>query len=192
MQGQWHSSLSANGRLHADVNGRWLKTLCIEHVWASPLGRVKETAEIIGTHMPMSPVWDDRLKEWSSGDWSGMLYADIGVERPEEWAAWVADQYKYRPPNGENFEDLEIRADSFLSETAPHPARTVAVLAHGFIIRVIVSRMAKLSQEDVLSIKQANDVVIRVRETPDGVIVDHFIAGKGPLEGLPRGEQGAA
>jgi broad specificity phosphatase PhoE len=192
MQGQWHSSLSANGREHADVNGRWLKTLGIEKVWASPLGRVRETAEIIGKHMPMDPEWDDRLKEWSSGDWSGELYADIAVKRPEEWAAWVADQYVYRPPNGENFEDLEDRADSFFADAANHPARTVAVLAHGFIIRVMVSCMAGLSREDVLSIKQANDVVIRVRETPEGAIIDHFIGGTGPHEGLPLGHQGAA
>ena len=143
MQGQWNSRLSENGKRHADVNGRWLATLGIEHVWASPLGRVKETAQIIADHLPLAgtPDWDDRLMEWSSGDWSGELYADIRVKRPEEWAAWTADRYNFRPPNGENFVDLEVRSDSFIADTADHPARTVAVLAHGFIIRVMVGRI---------------------------------------------------
>ena len=135
---------------------------------------------------------DDRLKEWSSGDWSGMLYADIAVERPDEWAAWTADQYGYRPPNGENFQDLEVRANSFLADAAEHDAQTVAVFAHGFIIRVTVGQLAGLTPDDVLSVKQANDVVIRVRETEDGKVIDHFIAGNGPHAGLPRGDQGAA
>lgn len=195
MQGQWHSDLSANGRNHADQNGIWLKTLGIEHIWASPQERVKQTARIISHHLPLAahPEFDDRLMEWSAGDWSGMLYADIAKDRPDEWADWVADRYKYRPPGGENFEDLEIRADSFLVDAAPHPARTVAVFAHGFIIRVIVSRMAGLSPEDVLLVKQGNDVVIRVTEIPGQTgRVDHFIAGQGPYPGLPLGEQGAA
>lgn len=194
MQGQWESSLNENGRQHADTNGRWLADLGIEHVWASPQVRVRQTAEIISKHMPLAanPQFDDRLKEWSSGDWSGMLYADIAVERPDEWAAWMADQYGYRPPNGENFQDLEVRANSFLADAAEHDAQTVAVFAHGFIIRVTVGQLAGLSPDDVLSVKQANDVVIRVRETEDGKVIDHFIVGNGPHAGLPRGDQGAA
>ncbi len=194
MQGQWESNLNENGRQHADTNGRWLAGLGIQHVWASPQVRVRQTAEIISQHMPLAanPQFDDRLKEWSSGDWSGMLYADIATERPDEWAAWVEDQYGYRPPNGENFRDLEVRADSFLADASSVDAETVAVFAHGFIIRVTVGQLTGLTPEDVLSVKQANDVVIRVQETNNGKTIDHFIAGKGPYSGLPRGDQGAA
>ncbi len=194
MQGQWESELNDNGKGHADANGRWLKDLGIEHVWASPQVRVRQTAEIISRHMPLAanPQFDDRLKEWSSGDWSGMLYHDIAKERPDEWAKWEADRYQYRPPNGENFVDLEVRSDSFLNEFRDHPAKIRAVIAHGFIIRVMVGRLTGLSVEDVLAVKQANDIVIRVREMPDDKTIDHFIAGEGPVAGLPLGEQGAA
>ena len=194
MQGQWESNLNENGKRHADVNGRWLKDLGIEHVWASPQIRVRQTAEIIAQHMPLAanPTFDDRLKEWSSGDWSGMLYADIRVERPDEWEAWVNDRYGYRPPNGKNFEDLEVRADGFLADTRDHPSKVRAVLAHGFIIRVTVGRLTGLTPEEVLAVKQTNETVIRVTETSDGMAIDHFVAGTGPFPGLPLGEQGAA
>ena len=192
MQGQWDSKLSELGRKHADDNGRWLATQGVEHVWASPLGRVRETAAIIGRHMPMNPVWDDRLKEWSSGDWSGDLYADIAVKWPEEWKAWDEDRYNVRPPGGENFHDLADRAASFLADARQHQASTVAILAHGFIIRNIAACLLDLSQQDVLDIRQTNDVVFRIEETGDGATATHFIAGDGPHEGLPRGTQGAA
>ena len=194
MQGQWESNLNENGKGHADVNGRWLATLPIEHIWASPQVRVRQTAEIISKHVPLAanPNFDDRLKEWSSGDWSGMLYADIAKERPDEWAKWVEDRYNYRPPNGENFVDLEVRADSFFKDASKVNAETVAVLAHGFIIRVMVSRLAGLSQADVLAVKQTNDTVIRVRQSGGDTIIDHFVGGIGPHAGLPLGEQGAA
>lgn len=194
MQGQWESELNENGRGHADTNGKWLATQGIEHVWASPQIRVRQTAEIIAQHMPeaRTPVFDDRLKEWSSGDWSGMLYHDIAVERPEEWAQWEADRYGYRPPNGENFYDLEVRADSFFADVETHPAKTRAVFAHGFIIRVMVGRLTGLSVEDILAVKQANDVVIRVTEADGEKRIEHFRAGEGPHQGLPLGQQGAA
>ena len=121
-----------------------------------------------------------------------MLYADIAIERPDEWQKWVADRYNYRPPNGENFVDLEVRADSFFADAVAVPEKTVAVLAHGFIIRVMVSRLAGLSVEEVLAVKQTNDTVIRVTQTNDAVTIDHFVAGNGPMPGLPTGEQGAA
>lgn len=194
MQGQWESNLNDKGRAQADVNGRWLAGLGIQHVWSSPQVRVRQTAEIISQHMPLAqnPQFDDRLKEWSAGDWSGMLYEDIAVERTEEWNAWVADRYRYRPPNGENFVDLEVRANSFLAEAAAHPAETVAIFAHGFIIRVTVGCLTGLSVEEVLAVKQSNDIVIRVRQQDGDTIIDHFKAGNGPLDGLPLGEQGAA
>ncbi len=193
MQGQWDSKLSEAGRGHADTNGRWLAGLGIEHVYASPLGRVRETAQIISQHMPMKPVFDDRLMEWSSGDWSGELYADIGVKWPEQWAAWRADQFNFRPTNGENFQDLADRAASFIAEVRPHPAKTIAVLAHGFIIRALVANLVGLTPKEVLAVRQMNDVVIRVREDGKGATTaDHFIGGKGPHADLPKGDQGAA
>ena len=56
----------------------------------------------------------------------------------------------------------------------------------------MVGRLTNLSVEDILAVKQANDVVIRVQETNGSTKIDHFIAGVGPHPGLPLGEQGAA
>ena len=192
MQGQWDSKLSELGRKHADDNGRWLATLGIEHAWASPLGRVRETVAIVNRHLPIEPVWDDRLKEWSSGDWSGELYADIQKKRVAEWEAWDADRYNVRPPNGENFHDLAARAASFLADSRAHPARIVAVFAHGFILRNLAACLLDLTPQDVLDIRQTNDVVFRITEGDGGPQAHHFIAGAGPHEDLPRGEQRVA
>ncbi len=192
MQGQWDSRLSELGRRHADDNGRWLATLGIEHAWASPLGRVRETVAIVNKHFAIEPVWDNRLKEWSSGDWSGELYADIQKHRADEWKAWDDDRYNVRPPGGENFHDLAARASSFIADARNHPATTVALFAHGFILRNVAACLLDLSQQDVLDIRQTNDVVFRITETEEGASASHFIAGEGPHDGLPRGKLGVA
>ena len=56
----------------------------------------------------------------------------------------------------------------------------------------MVSRLAGLSVEEVLAVKQTNDTVIRVTQKGGEVTIDHFVGGNGPVPGLPTGEQGAA
>jgi broad specificity phosphatase PhoE len=118
MQGQFESKLNALGHKQAARSGETLARLGVDHVFASPLLRVRQTLAEIAPFVSLAPVFDDRLKEWSSGEWSGFLYADIAKKWPEAFAAWDADRYGVRSPGGENFVDLSARAESFFTEFA--------------------------------------------------------------------------
>lgn len=189
MQGQLDSRLSAEGRLHAAESGRLLSRLGFDRAFASPLGRVRETVAIMAGHAPIDPLFDDRLMEWSSGDWSGQLYADIARDRPDEWSAWDADRYNWRPPNGENFVDLASRARSFIDEAAKVDAARLAIVAHGFINRALAGELLGLAPADRMKISQSNDTVMRITVGPDGAAAEHFVAGEGPFPGLPDGSR---
>ena len=89
MQGRLDSRLTARGREQAVRTGEVLARLGVDHVFASPLGRVRETLALIAPNLPVAAQFDDRLMEWSAGDWSGRRYADIEREVPEEFAAWA-------------------------------------------------------------------------------------------------------
>jgi broad specificity phosphatase PhoE len=186
MQGQWDSRLSAAGKLHADASGRFLATLPIEVVYASPIGRVQETARIIRPHLDIEPILDDRLKEWSSGEWSGFLYDEIAQKWPEAFSAWRSDMLNVRAPGGENFHDLLARAESFLAEAAERPGDAIAILAHGFINRALACTLMGSDPSETLVLKQGNDTIFRI--TTEGEVADacHFIAGAGPHAGLPK------
>jgi broad specificity phosphatase PhoE len=191
MQGQWDSRLSEAGRRHADESGRFLATRGIQAVYASPLGRVMETAVIIRPHLDIAPVLDDRLMEWSSGDWSGQLYADIAVTQAEIFNAWQADMLNVRSPNGENFHDLMDRAGAFLADLEQSPAHTIAIVAHGFINRALACQLLRYDARETLGIRQANNVIMEIVTGGPGAGVRHFVAGKGPYDGLPL-DAGAA
>ena len=176
MQGQLDSPLTALGRGQARASGQLLARLGVDAVFASPLGRVRETLDLMA--LPATPVFDDRLKEWSSGAWSGELYADLPKRWPGEFAAWNADRYHQRAPGGENFVDLAERARSFV---AAAQGDRIAVVAHGFLNRALAEALLALSPAETLQIRQGNDVVIRVT-VPSA---DHFVGGTGPIRGLP-------
>jgi broad specificity phosphatase PhoE len=185
MQGQLDSPLTARGREHAKTSGRLLARLGVDAVFASPLGRVRETLAILAEHVTLPPAFDDRLIEWSAGAWSGELYAELPERWPHEWAAWNADRYHQRSPGGENFVDLTVRARSFVEAANRGACERVAVVAHGFFNCALAEVLLGLSPVETLRVHQSNDTVIRIVMNDGVPSVDHFVSGVGPTPGLP-------
>ena len=96
MQGQWESELTDFGRAQARQSAETLRSLGVQAIFSSPLRRARDTAEMIAEATGLKITYDDRLKEWSAGDWSGHLYADVVSHWPAEWAAWRDDMWRYR------------------------------------------------------------------------------------------------
>ena len=185
MQGQWDSPLTTRGREHARMTARLLSRLGVDAMFASPLGRVRETIEILSKTVPLPVTFDDRLKEWSAGLWSGELWADLCHKWPAEWTAWEADRYHYRSPGGENFVDLSSRAQGFLARASAASAERIAIVAHGFMNRALAGVLLNLPPADILRIRQGNDTLIRIVENGP-TSADHFIGGDGPVASLPE------
>lgn len=183
MQGQWNSDLNDRGRVQADVNGQLLSEFGIEAVFASPLDRTRQTADIINQYLNLPVVYDDRIKEWDCGDWSGHLYQFVQVKWADSWRALQADRFNYRGPNCENYPDMIARVTPFLSELRRCNANTIAVISHGMIGRVMMSNLLGLDEEETLTLGQPNDVVFRLTLTHDAVDIAHFKSGVGPFTG---------
>lgn len=138
MQGSKNSDLTPGGRVQALAMGRTLKrelerdpgpTLFLR----SPLGRTRETSEIIGRELGLSATdWreDIRLAELSYGTWEGFSWAEIEIDHPTALADWRADPHGYCPPGGETHADLRRRCETMLADIAATGMRTV-VVSHG-------------------------------------------------------------
>ena len=138
MQGTKDSNLTERGRVQAQAMGRTLKaelsgapgrTIFLR----SPLGRVRETSEIIGRELGLDPAeWrdDPRLVELSYGQWEGFSWKDIEVTHPTALSDWRADPHGYCPPGGETHAELRRRSAEVLAEIIASKTRTV-VVGHG-------------------------------------------------------------
>lgn len=185
LQGQLDSPLTDAGRAHARASAALLSRLGVDLIYASPLGRAQETIALMRERLTQPVIVDDRLKEWSGGDWSGELHAEIRVKWPAEWAAWDADRYGNSSPGGESFGDLIRRARSFFTDVPPTAGNRIAIVGHGFMNRALANVLLSLDRAETLAIRQHNDTLIRVRVEPAGRRVDHFVGDDGPRPGLP-------
>ena len=137
-QGFRDTPLNDTGRRQAHELAAKVTGDGIASLWASDLSRARETAEIVGERIGMTPVLDARLREGARGLWEGFLMQDIERAEPERYAAWRRGGAEFRFPEGESLLEHQQRVTEALREihaTGPLPA---LVVCHGGSIRVML------------------------------------------------------
>src|SRR5256714_8931710 len=74
----------------------------IKAIYASPLGRTVETAQILAEPHNLEVQTRDGLREISHGRWEQMTRKEVDRAFPEEAAAWEKDPYTFAPVGGES------------------------------------------------------------------------------------------
>jgi len=131
--------LTERGREEArslrDALGDW----SFDRVLSSPLGRALETCRLAG--LGERAECTDALLEWDYGDYEGITTAEIRTERPD-WFLW-----RDGCPGGESAADVGARVDP-LVEGLKAGEGTVALFAHGHLLRVLTARWLGLPPQD--------------------------------------------
>jgi probable phosphoglycerate mutase len=169
MQGTKNSDLTERGRLQARAMGRALKTELAHEpgptiFLRSPLGRVRETSEIIGRELGTDPTqWrdDPRLVELGYGDWEGFSWKEIEVTHPTALADWRADPHGFSPPGGETHFELRRRSAAVLAEIAASQTRTV-VVGHGVSGAVVRGLNLGLDAQAMFVLEKPQDAFFRL------------------------------
>ena len=165
-QGQRDIPLNDTGRAQAARNGRVLaRTLAADAAIfdyvASPLGRARETMEIIRRELALTPddyQTDDRLKEIHYGHWEGLLWDELSEVDPGGVAARAADTWNWQPDGGESLGAVSRRVESWLAEIS----RTSVVVAHGGVSRVLRGLAMSLPTAEILSLPVPQDQILVV------------------------------
>ncbi len=166
-QGRRDSSLTELGQRQARAVAAHLADAGIARMFASPLGRAWTTAGILAEATGLSPVPDDRLKEFGYGACEGLTLAEIEAAFPGKPAWRNADKWNRRYPGAESYADLFERARSFaenhlaghLDEEAP----ASCVVAHDAINRSLVGCLLGWSPQEIMSRSQANNAVFMLQ-----------------------------
>jgi 2,3-bisphosphoglycerate-dependent phosphoglycerate mutase len=144
IQGQTNSSLTERGRAQANTLADELDGESIAAVYSSDLDRARETAEILAARLDLPVVLDPALRERNFGSWEGKTVAELEEQWPGAWARWREGN------EGEgDVEDhlalAERVRDAIRRLAAAHPGERILVVAHGGVIRVILTDAAGLS-----------------------------------------------
>lgn len=124
--------LTAEGEEEARELAEPLATIPFDRVLCSPLGRARETCALAG--LGDRAELDDRLLEWDYGDYEGITSAQIHETDPD-WLLW-----RDGAPGGESPQQVGERADALLGDLLSGEAGTIALFAHGHVLRVLAAR----------------------------------------------------
>jgi probable phosphoglycerate mutase len=146
-QGKTDIPLSDVGRAQAHALKERLRGRGLVRVYASDLGRARETADIVAAALGLAPVTlDQRLRERGFGCFEGLTRAECEARHPEAWARYLADR-RSTPPDAEPQAEVVARMMSALTEIAMATPRDGAVLvvSHGGAIRSFVHAVTGLT-----------------------------------------------
>ena len=164
IQGQRDPRLSPYGRKEARLVAKRFKGLSFEAVYASPLRRAYETAEIIVGKKRRITV-EGGLKEIGLGDWEGKTLAQIRREFGEMFDRWAVRPTRIRIPGGEDFKAFVRRVGNTLrSIEMKHRNGNVLMVCHGGVISVYATVILNLPPDDVwcLTVKNASLTIVDV------------------------------
>jgi broad specificity phosphatase PhoE len=138
VQGFRDTPLNDNGRAQAARLAERVAGQGFRSLWSSDLSRARETAEIVGRRIDLTPRLDARLREANRGRWEGSLFIDIERRDPDGYAAWRRAGDEFRFPGGESLLEQQQRVAAALDEIERQGELPALVVCHGGSIRVIL------------------------------------------------------
>ena len=138
-QGQLDVPLNDTGREQARALAERLREEPLAALYASPLSRARETAEIVGAALGLEVRLDDRLKEVDVGAWQERLKDDLEREDPGAWAAFRAAGEDFRFPGGESLRDQQERVIDALVDVTQRGDLPALVVCHRGVIRAALA-----------------------------------------------------
>ena len=130
--------LNDQGRQEARDAGRTLDGWSIARAYASPLGRARETAELVDPACGV--VVDADLVEWDYGVYEGRTTPEIREAEPA-WSVWT-----HPMKGGESIDVVGARVDRFLGRVVGElESGNAAVFAHGHVLAILIARWCQLA-----------------------------------------------
>jgi probable phosphoglycerate mutase len=155
LQGQHDIPLNSLGRVQASRGGALLRELldrtgrtAAEYDYvSSPLGRARETMELMRAAMELDPQayrTDARLMEMSFGRWEGFTFAELQAREAQALAARERDKWGFVLPGGESYALLQVRVRAWYESIE----RDTVVSAHGGVCRALIAHLGLARPED--------------------------------------------
>ena len=157
--------LTEKGKEQAKEAAQELKKEKIDVIFASPLERTMETAEIIAKKIGMEIIFDERLREVEVGKWEGESWDKYLKLYPHSLNPGRTDE------NGiEGLEDIQDRLNSFISEiNEKYQGKNIVIVSHGGALDVLKGLLLGKNKEEILnsSMSKNGEIIISYSKPVD-------------------------
>jgi probable phosphoglycerate mutase len=135
---------------------------------SSPLGRARETMDIIREHLGLPREGysvDERLAELGFGGWEGMTAKEIKTAAPEAWETFLAAPWE-GAPGGESYAEMAARLKAWVASLEGD----VVAVAHGAVGRALRCLNLGLAVPEMPGFQATeNDLVYRLTRGTEAV-----------------------
>lgn len=174
IQGQVDIPLNEFGRMLAKKTAKGLADIPFTVCYTSPMGRAKETAELILAGRDVPIVIDERIVEMGFGEYEGKCCSKKGWELPDNFHCFFTDPVNYiAPKGGEGFADVKKRTGDFLEELYQKEElqdKNVLLSTHGAALCGILSLMKGLPISGYWQQGVHKNCAVSIAEVKDGKI----------------------
>lgn len=142
--------LTDKGIEQAKLLGESLKDSKFDLIITSEFPRTKETARIVNLNHNAPTIEDSRINDVLTG-FEGKLASEFRKARRSAENRWTV-----RLNGGESFEDEKIRVQAFLNDLKKRPEKSVLIVTHQALARLIYAIHNGLPNEKVDEIEVSN------------------------------------
>jgi broad specificity phosphatase PhoE len=129
--------MTERGRAEIASQAERLAAEKIAAIYASPLQRTRESAEIVAARLGLPIEFRDDLLELDFGEWTGTTFDAIRAD--PRWQAWSTQRSLAAIPGGESMRAVQQRVVAALLElNERHLHETVVLVSHGDVIRSVL------------------------------------------------------
>lgn len=169
MHGHYNSLITDNGYRQIQALAERFKDIPIDAVYSSDLFRTMTTARAICDTKGLPLVTRPDLREIHMGDWEDRTFAAIAMVEPEMMGYFSQSSPLYRAPNGESFQEVRDRGSAaILDIAARHEGQTVAIFAHGTLIRNALAAFQGIGPEGMHKMKHSDNTAVAYLEVEEG------------------------
>jgi broad specificity phosphatase PhoE len=168
--------LSAKGFSEAEAIGKYISGIDCDHIFASPMLRVRQTLETALAPEKLDFVeYLENLREIDFGKWERKTFEEINEEYPGEVHNWTRPANGFCFPDGSNLEEFHNGINDFKKTLLESPGSRIMVFAHGGVILSLICNVLGIDKDKMLAFKVDRGSI---------TMLDLFENGYGVLKGI--------
>ncbi len=159
-RGRIDCKLNDTGRAEARALAAYFREIEIHFVYSSPLSRAAETAQAVALPKGLDVIPDPAFIDIDFGEWQGLPLKMVSEKYSDLYRLWRERPQEATFPGGENLAQVRVRAwEGFQRIARENPGKTVLIVSHRVITKVLICAALGLDDASFWQIKQDTTAV---------------------------------
>ena len=142
------------GIRQAELLGRYLSNCELAAIYASPVKRALDTANIVARYQKVAVRISEGLTDLDFGKWQSLPEREVKRLYPAILDEWYNHPHKVRMPGGESLDDVTKRTAELIDKVLSRHNGNVLLVSHRVVIKVLICYLLGLDNSHFWNISQ--------------------------------------